>query len=140
MHKKILLALALSLPLMSCVSREDADANLVKGCQAGIEVLLKEGFKIKEIKNSQFSTSAEFGNGFREGVLTAQVSDGWIDSEKDYKCVFAEEMAFMGLAHSASLYQITVDEETYGKSGDELLGDAATLSRLNAAVEAALAN
>lgn len=130
--------LLMSLPLAACVSREDADVRLAKGCEAATNILLKDGFKIKEVKDSKFKTSSEFGTGFREVTLIAVESDGWIDYDREYKCTFAEEMGPVGMSYSADFYQITVNEETFGKSGNEILGDPEMLSKLTAAVQPAI--
>lgn len=130
--------LLITLPLGACVSREDADTRLAKGCEAASNLLLKEGFKIKEVKSSKFKTSSEFGTGFREVNLNAVESDNWIDYDREYKCTFIEEMGPLGLTYSADFYQITVNGETFGKSGTEILGDTDLLSRLTAATQAAI--
>lgn len=138
MTKKILFLLLMILPLSACVSHEDTDARLAKGCEAATNLLLKDGFKIKEVKDSTFKTSSEFGSGFREVTLTAVESDSWIDYDREYKCIFAEEIGPLGLTYSADFYQITVNGETFGESGTELLGDADTLTKITAAAQAGI--
>lgn len=138
MKKKLLFLILLSLPLTGCVSRENADARLAKGCEAAAATLLKEGYSFKNINKSTFKTSTEFGAGFREVTLNSTESDGWANLEREYKCIFAEEMTAMGLGYTADFYQIAYDGEVFGKSGTELLGDADTLTKLTAAAQSAI--
>lgn len=135
---KALLGLMALLSLTGCLSRDDADKRLAKGCQAAATLFLNEGFKVKEIKKSEFKPSAQFGSGYRDVILTAIESDSWIDFDKEYKCTFADELDLMG-THRAMIYQVTVNEQTYGHAGSEILGDADTIIRLNDAVENAMA-
>lgn len=128
----------LSIPLTGCVNRESADALLAKGCEAAASSIMKEGYSVKSINKSSFKTSTEFGAGFREVILNTTESDGWANVDREYKCIFAEDMAIMGLGYSADFYQIAYDGEVLGKSGSELIGDAATLDKVSAAAQAAI--
>ncbi|HRC27250.1 MAG TPA: hypothetical protein PKX87_07460, partial [Alphaproteobacteria bacterium] len=79
--------ISLTLPLAACVSREQADARLARGCAAAAELFLPEGTKVKEINGKTFG-SAEQGEGFRSVTLKAVETDGWSDVEVEYRCVF----------------------------------------------------
>jgi hypothetical protein len=124
--------------LSACVDREKADAKLVRGCQAAIAVILPEGHGIKEIKNSAFNPSAEFGANYREVVLTAIESDGWVESDQEYQCVFAEEFGFLGSKHYAVLHQVTAHDQTYGNKDGQILGAPETIIDMTARVENAM--
>lgn len=137
-RKYMITALAALLTLTGCITREQADARLAKGCKAGVEVFLTNGFNIKKIKKTTFKNSTEFGNGFRDVDIKAVESDGWIDSDKDYHCTFAEERDLLGSYHRATIYQVKVDGQIYGQSGTQIMGDTATIAKMTKAVENAM--
>jgi len=136
--KKILPLLIVTLTLTGCISREQADERLFKGCTAAAQLFLDEYFKIKTVKNKKFSPSLEFGNGFREVTIFAVESDGWLDIDNEYKCVFAEEMGLFSSTHRATLYQMKIKGKTYGIDGDKLSGDINTHINIKQVVEQAM--
>ena len=127
-----------TLTLAGCTSREQADEKLAKGCAAGAELFLTDGNKIKEIRKKSFQDSPEFGSGYREVVLGVQESDGWYDSEQEYKCVFADSLGMFGMGHTASIHQLKVHDGVYGKEGDQILGTYDEHLRLTQTVDAAM--
>lgn len=113
----------LSLIMLSgCVDRGTADEKLARGCAAGAELFLEDGFKIKEIVSKKFRDSPGLGKGYREVTLNVLESDGWYDGEESYQCIFVESVNLFG-SHSATIYQLRLsDDEIYGKEGDKLIG------------------
>lgn len=134
---KTLPFLLLSLITLSgCVDRATADEKLAKGCAAGAEIFLEEGFKIKEITDKKFRNSPGLGNGYREVTLSAIESDGWYDGEVNYQCIFVESVGIFNTSHQATLYQLRLsDDEIYGKEGDKLLGSFEDHLKLTETVE-----
>jgi len=134
---KTLPFLLLSLALLSgCVDRASADAKLARGCAAGAEIFLDEGFKIKEIKNKKFQDAPGLGRGYREVTLDVIESDGWYDGEKTYQCIFVESTGFLNMGHSATIYQLRLsDDEVYGKEGDKIIGSFEDHLKLTETVE-----
>ncbi len=126
------------LVLTGCVTREQADARIARGCAAGVEVFLDEGFKIKEIKDKFFKDSVEFGHGYRHVILRAVESDDWLDVDKEYECVFAEGFGFLNNSHTATIYQLNVNGQTYGNKGGKLLGSFQDHLKLTEIVEQAM--
>ncbi len=121
------------LTLTSCVSREQADKRLENGCAAGAELFFEEGHKVKEIKDSQFRDDPKLGSGYREIRLTIVDSDGWYDADKEIKCIFVENFNFV--QHTATIYQLKMDERTWGKEGNEILGTMEEHLKLTETVE-----
>jgi hypothetical protein len=121
--------------LPSCVSRGQADAKLARGCAAGVELFLADGFVIKEIKNKTYSNDPKLGESYRVVVLEAIESDSWLDVEKEYRCVFSEGFGLLNGTHSATIHQIKVNDQTYGKEGDKILGTFEDHLRLTEVVE-----
>ena len=138
MKKSLLVILALSvLTLSGCVSREQADAKLAKACQAAVNVFLPEGQHIEKISGADFTASPE-GPDFRHVTIHTIMMDGWLETEYDYECVFQEGFGFMNSGFTASIHQVIVDGEVYGKAGNEILGDAQDHIKLNEAVRKSL--
>lgn len=119
--------------LTSCVSREQADMRLQNGCRAGAEVFLGEGHTIKEVKDHIFRDSPDLGKGYREVRLTVVDSDGWADTDKEIRCIFAEN--YTPMSHAATIYQLKMDEQVWGKEGNEILGSIEDHVKLTEAVE-----
>ena len=125
--------------LAGCVTREQADERLTLGCAAAAELFLDEGYKIQKIKRTTHKTSKDFGKGYREIMIFAVESDDWVEVDKEYRCIFAEEFGVFNSSHRASIYQVKVNDETYGKEGDKILGDMATHLKLTETVDRAMA-
>lgn len=138
MHVKTALPLLCLFLLTGCVSREQADERLALGCAAGVELFLDEGFRIKEIKNKSFKNDPNLGKGYRVVKLEAIETDSWLDVDKEYSCIFAESFGFLNANHTASIYQLKVNEQTYGKEGDKLLGTFEEHLKLTQTVDEAL--
>lgn len=137
MKRSFILALAL-LALTGCISREQADMRLQRGCAAGAELFLGDGYKITEVKDHIFRDSPDLGAGYREARLTVSVNDGFSDADREIRCIFSE--TFNGYSHAASIYQLKIDDKTWGKQGDEILGTMDEHMKLNEAVDKALMN
>lgn len=134
----LIAAAAATLLLTGCVDRATADATLAKGCEAGVNALLTDGMKIGTIKNTEFSPSPE-GQGYRRVTMTAVATDGWAEEERPFVCIFEESFGFLNSNHTAAIYQLRLsDEQVYGKSGKEILGDAQDFIKLTDAIRSAM--
>jgi len=136
--KNITIGLSCILLLSACVTREQADERLARGCAAAVEIFLDEGFFIKKIKKNTFENSSEFGQDFRKVIISAIESDNWLDIDKEYSCVFAEEYGFLSTTHRASIYQVNVNDRTYGLKDGVIVGDMADHLKLTETVERAM--
>src|SRR5262245_51228970 len=119
MRTPIMLGLMALLFLPGCVTREQADAKLASACAAASELFLDEGFKIKEIKDRLYGDVSELGTGYRRVTLKAIESDSWFEVDKDYECIFVESFGFANISHRATIYQVKVNDQIYGKEGDK---------------------
>lgn len=134
----LLAASAAALMLSGCVDRATADERLARGCEAGVNAMLPEGMKIGTIKRKDFSPSPE-GQGYRRVMLDAVATDGWAEDHREFICVFEESFGFMNASHTAAIYQLRVSEdEVYGKSGRQIMGDAQDFIRLTDAIRKAM--
>lgn len=126
-----------AMTLSACVSREQADAKLAKGCEAGVNVILPEGRKITRIAKSEFTPATE-GAGMRHVKLTAVETDGFLETENVFECVFEESFGFLGSGHTAAIYQVRAGDTMIGKSGNQIVGDAQIFLKLNDAMRDAM--
>ncbi len=131
-----LLFCASLLALTGCISREQADKRLENGCAAGAELFLGEGHKVKDIKDRIFRDSPDLGAGYREVRLTIVDSDDWSDVEKEVRCIFVEN--YNPMSHSATIHQLKMDDKTWGKDGDKILGTMDEHLKLTETVEQGL--
>lgn len=123
--------------LSGCVSREQADAKLAKGCEAGVKAMLSEGRTIAKIADTKFSPSPE-GPSMRHVTLNAIENDGFLEVENKFECVFDEQFGLFNMNYTASIYQVRTGERVIGKSGNEILGDAQDFLKLTDAIREAM--
>ncbi|MGB4057659.1 MAG: hypothetical protein WBK77_06210 [Alphaproteobacteria bacterium] len=133
-----LMLLAGTLTLTGCVSREQADQRLQNGCTAGAELFMEEGHKIKEVKDHIFRDNPDLGPGYREVRLTVVDTDGWYDADKEIQCIFVETYGIFGSSHTATIYQLKMDEKIWGMQGKEILGTMEEHLKLTETVEQGL--
>ena len=130
---------SISLLLAGCISREEADMRLQRGCAAGAELFLEDGHKVKEVKDHIFRDNPDLGPGYREVRLTFVDSDGWYDSDKEVRCIFEDSLNFFGLlGHTATIYQLKMDDKVWGMEGKEILGSMQDHLKLTETVEQGL--
>lgn len=133
-----LVALVALLPLTACVDRAKADEKLARACAAGVEAFLPEDLKIKEIKERIFGESDTGGSGARYVTLKLSETDGWMDTDKEYRCIFQEDFGFLGTGYTAMLYQLRMDDKIYGKDGSQILSTYEEQLKLHEAVDKVL--
>lgn len=123
--------------LTGCVNREQADAKLANACKAAVNVFLPDGQKVNKVESTTATPSPE-GQDFRHVTIHTIMVDGWLEEKRDYECVFQEGFGFLNSNYTASIEKVTVDGETYGRAGNEILGDTQDMIKLTNAVRDAL--
>ncbi len=136
--KNLFICLSCAIFLCSCVTRDQADKRLEAGCSAAAEMFIDSDFFIKDIKRVISKPSVEFGASYRDITIFAVESDNWLDIDKEYKCTFSEEFGLFNTTYHASIYQIHVNDEIYGKKDNKILGDLEDHLKLVKAVEDAM--
>lgn len=136
-NKYIFIALAGLLILTGCVSREDADAQLVRGCEAGVNALLPDDRRIDHIARIETGASPS-GAGHRHVTLHAVETDDWLETENTYQCIFEESFGFLNTSYTASIYQLRFDNHVYGRAGREVTGSMQDFIRLTDAIRRAM--
>ena len=138
--KKFAFVLSLSaLALTGCVSQDQADAKMAKGCAAGVGALLTEPKEIIVVKTENFSNEETSEGLHRRVTLEATEKDGWVEMDKSYTCLFAQEWGFFKSSHRALLVQVKIGEEIYGKRDGEILGGFEDFLKLTETVDGAMA-
>lgn len=133
-----LLGIALcTIALAGCVNREQADEKLAKGCAAGVKSLLPDGGEMQPVKEKKFTPAAD-GPNMRHVTLVTANTDGWVEEESKYECIFEESFGFMSSSYTASIYQIRIGENIYGKSGNEIRGSFNDFVKLTDGIRAAM--
>ncbi len=126
------------LALSACVTREQADAKLSEGCQAGITVLLPEDQKIDKVVRSEYTPATE-GAGFRHVTIVATLENDWLEEEHEYQCVFDENFGLFKSNHTAAIMKLdTGDGRVFGQAGARILGDAQDWIKITNAVREAM--
>lgn len=132
------LLLVALLPLTACKTQEQANAKMVKGCQAAISSLIAPK-EILEVKKEAFSFESTPDDGkLRRATLTVFEKDGWIEIDKNYSCLFLEQWGFMKSSHKALIIQVDIDGEITGKVDGRIQGGFDTFLKLTETIDSAM--
>lgn len=126
-----------AIALSGCVNRQQADDTLAKGCLAGVNAMMPEGETAGEIKEKSFSMSPE-GPNMRHVKIKTTAADGWIEEDRPFECIFEETFGFLKSSHVASIYQLRVGDQIYGKSGNEIRGSFEDFTKITDAIREAM--
>lgn len=139
MKKKLhlLVPVFCALSLSACVDREQADIKLAKACTAAANAVLPDGESVPPVTENTFTPAVDAPN-TRHVTLTVKNEDGWIEEVMAYECVFEDHFGFMNTSYTASFVNLKFGEQTYGKFGDELRGEATDFIKLTDAIRTAL--
>lgn len=136
--KKLILAAAASLTLAGCVSQDQADEKMARGCRAGVESLLGNA-KIDTITSTNFSLETDIEGQHRRVTLNARTKDGWVELDQSFSCLFAQQWGFFKSSHAAILMQVQMpDGRVVGKKDGMLVGDIGDFTKLTESVNAAM--
>jgi uncharacterized lipoprotein NlpE involved in copper resistance len=137
--KKIVITLsAVSvLALAGCVDQQQADAKMGEGCKAAIAAMI-EPKRLLETKSINYADEKTEGSIYRRIVVRAIEKDGWVEIEKEYKCLFAQQWGLFKSSHTALLEQLSVGEQFYGKKDGKIIGSIEDFMRLNSKADTAM--
>ncbi|HRW30589.1 MAG TPA: hypothetical protein P5227_11370 [Emcibacteraceae bacterium] len=136
---RFLLVALLSLGLTACVSQDQADEKMAKGCEAAVNILLKdEGKQLSEIKVKRYADEQAEGGLHRRITLMGIEKDGWLELDKSYSCLFAQDWGLFKSSHEALLVQVQIDDQLYGKKDGAIQGTLEDLIKLPDAVHKAM--
>lgn len=135
---RVFLVFICAIGLTSCVSREQADAKLVKACAAGIDALNGEDREISRVIESETEPSP-VGPDHRHVTMTVLETDHWVEENVVYECVFQETFGLFKQTHTAAIYQLRLgDGKIIGRSGAEIVGSTRDFMKLEDAIRGAL--
>ena len=136
--KKLILSGSALLLLSGCVSQDQADAKIARGCEAGVKALLAP-VTIKEVKAKHFSFEENSEGRHRAVKLDTVTKDGWLETEKSYACVFAQQWGLFKSSHTALLTRIELpDGRIVGKKDNKIIGDMGQFLKLTETVQDAM--
>ena len=136
--KKFILSASALLLLSGCVSQDQADAKLARGCEAGIQALIRP-VMIKEVKSKNFSFEENAEGQHRAVKIDTITKDGWLELEKSYICVFAQQWGLFKSSHGAILMQIRMpDGKIIGKKDNKIVGNMDQFLKLTETVQASM--
>lgn len=131
----VLLASLLILP--ACVSQVEADQKMTKGCEAAVGAMISPK-QILEVKSTRISDEHMDGTVFRRIDMTALEKDGWIEVDKEYSCVFAQQWGIFRISHVALLEQLYYGNEFLGKKGGKITGSMNDFMKLVKSADTAM--
>lgn len=126
--------------ISGCVSQDQMDVKMAKGCAAGVNALLQDdGKEIGEIKAKRYANEDTEGGLHRRTTLEAIEKDGWLELDKEYSCLFMQEWGLFKSSHRALMVQIKIDDELYGKKDGKILGNFDDFLNITRVVDGAMA-
>ncbi|MBX2833853.1 MAG: hypothetical protein KTR28_02670 [Micavibrio sp.] len=135
----ITLLLLTTLTLSGCINREQADAKLAKACIAAATAMLEEDTEIMDIKDQTFSDTGILNGDYRYVSFTATEDDGWLKTEKSYRCAFHEEVGPFRSNYNAAIYRLKAGDAVYGMDeNDNIIGNISDYQRLMGVVQNAI--
>ncbi len=137
--KKILIALTSvsMIALSGCVSQEQADAKMIKGCEAAVGAMIAPR-TIKEVKASSGVDEKTMGSVYRRIKITYVENDDFAESERPGSCLYSQQWGMFKSSHTALLEQVTYNDQLIGKKDGNIEGDMNEFLKLNEKVDAAM--
>jgi len=137
MLKNIFPLLLTAFALTGCLSQDQVDVKMLKGCEAGINSLISPS-EIGEIKTKNYSNEDVNNNLHRRITIEAIEKDGWLELDKTYSCLFMQEWGIFSSSHKALLVQTTIDDETIGNIDGHVIGGFEEFLKLTDVVDKAM--
>lgn len=137
MLKPIIPLCLLTFALTGCMSQDQADTKMSKGCEAGINALISP-VKIGEIKSRNYSNEQINGGLHRRVTIEAIEKDGWLELDKEYSCLFMQKWGIFNSSHKALLVQTTIEDETIGNVDGHVVGGFDNFLKITNVVDAAM--
>lgn len=137
MLKSIIPLCLLTFALTGCLSQDQADIKMSKGCEAGINALISP-VQIGEIKSQNYSNEQVNGGLHRRVTIEAIEKDGWLELDKKYSCLFMQKWGIFNSSHKALLAQITIEDETIGNIDGHVVGGFDDFLKITRVVDQAM--
>lgn len=135
---KLYLSVAAALLLSGCVSQDQADQKMERGCRAGIESLIAPA-TLDQVKSINYSFENNIEGQHRRVTIEAVTKDGWLELDKTYSCLFAQQWGIFKSSHAAVLVQVRLDEgKVIGKQDGLIIGEMSDFIKLSDTVQEAM--
>ncbi len=125
------------LSLSACMTDEQVDAKLSKGCEAAVKILI-EPKEIIDLKSVRYANELEADGMHRHVTLTVTERDGWAENENEYACLFAEQWGAFKSSHIAQLVRVEIDGRHVGKKDGVITGEMQDFIKLTETVDKAM--
>lgn len=125
------------LSLAGCVSQEQADEKMSKGCQAAVGAMI-EPKTLTTIKSTRFADEVNMDGEYRRVSITAVEKDGWMELDKEYSCLFQQQWGMMKSSHIAMLEQVAYDSQILGKKDGKVIGSMDDYMKLTRSADTAM--
>ena len=102
-----------SIFLTGCVTQQQADIKMGKGCEAALSTLMKER-QIVSVKSTNYSDEQTQDGLYRRITIDLVEKDGWAELDKTYSCLFSQDWGIFKSSHVA-LEQVVIDDVITGK-------------------------
>ncbi len=135
--KKFALIAVSALALGGCVTQEQMDEKMAKGCEAGVRSMIAPK-EISAIKTKNYADEHAEGGLHRRVSLGVTEKDGWLELDKEYSCLFMEEWGVFKSSHKALLVQVKIDDSIYGKVDGVITGSLDDFIKLSEHVDEAM--
>lgn len=140
MKPLISLLLLSSLLLTGCSSREAADRKIAKACEVGVRIVLKNDKYENQIDSIKDTSFADYALGRKVSLKAAVKNKAYgYEGEESYDCIFDESYLPGFINWNASLTQIVVGSDVYGKDASgKIQGSLQDFMNITDSVAAAL--
>ena len=126
-----------ALALSGCVSQEQADAKMFKGCEAAVRTMIAPK-EIKDVKSTTAAAEKTMGSTYRRVTVKYTEAGDFAESEKTGTCLFSEQWGLFKSTHTSMLEQVTYNDQLLGKKDGTIHGDMNSFMKLNESVDAAM--
>lgn len=134
----LLTLLASSVVLLSgCVTQQQADAKMGKGCEAALASLMGNK-QIISVKATNYSDEQTEGSLYRRVTIDLVEKDGWAELDKQYSCLFAQQWGMFKSSHIGLLEQTVMDDKIVGKKDGQVVGNMDEFLNLVSKVDTAM--
>lgn len=125
------------LGLTACVSQEQADEKMAKGCEAAVAAMIAPR-TIKTVKSTATEAEKTMGSVYRRVKVTYVENDDFAEKEKQGSCLFSEQWGLFKSSHAALLEQVVYNDQLIGKKDGIIHGDMNAFMKLNESVDTAM--
>lgn len=138
MKKSIALLAGLSaLTLSACVSQQQADEKMFKGCEAAVGAMIAPT-TIKAVQSKAGSDEKTMGSIYRRIKITYIEEGDFAEMPKEGSCLFSQQWGMFKSTHAALLEQVVYNDQLIGKKDGVIEGDMNAFLKLNEHVDTAM--